>query len=189
MISSFSTGRQVETQIQLLILPADESRIVGGQPANIDEHPYQVSIRNDRCRNWRRLIGGNPSGGNISSRGLRQNSPLRTDVSSCTTIDEALRPFTFTRRRETSSVESIPFFSSTYYLKLLPSSSQVPFLKASKINHPKTLDLILPLRAACHRKKKKNIANVSACILIFKFYKFTNPINMKKGNNLARMQL
>ena len=38
-------------RVQLLILPVDESRIVGGQPASIDEHPYQVSILNDRPRN------------------------------------------------------------------------------------------------------------------------------------------
>ncbi|XP_076302964.1 trypsin-7-like [Lasioglossum baleicum] len=36
---------QVKTRIQLLILPVDESRIVGGQPASIDDHPYQVSLR------------------------------------------------------------------------------------------------------------------------------------------------
>ncbi|XP_043584054.1 trypsin-4-like [Bombus pyrosoma] len=54
MATSFSTSKQVETQIQLLILPADESRIVGGQPASIDEHPYQVSLR----FNNRHVCGG-----------------------------------------------------------------------------------------------------------------------------------
>ncbi|XP_003689752.1 trypsin-7-like [Apis florea] len=36
----------METQIQLLVFfPVDEGRIVGGQPASINEHPYQVSLR------------------------------------------------------------------------------------------------------------------------------------------------
>ncbi|XP_031836778.1 trypsin-7-like [Nomia melanderi] len=46
---------QVETVIQLLILLVDdESRIVGGQPASIDDHPYQVSLR----YNNRHVCGG-----------------------------------------------------------------------------------------------------------------------------------
>nr|XP_003705466.1 PREDICTED: trypsin-7-like [Megachile rotundata] len=45
---------QVEIQIQLLIFPVDEGRIVGGQPVSIDEHPYQVSVR----FNNRHVCGG-----------------------------------------------------------------------------------------------------------------------------------
>lgn len=57
----------METQIQLLVFfPVDEGRIVGGQPASIDEHPYQVSILNDRFHNWPRLIGENLSSRNVS---------------------------------------------------------------------------------------------------------------------------
>ncbi|XP_076644950.1 trypsin-7 [Halictus rubicundus] len=50
-----STATRAETVTQLLILSVDdESRIVGGHPASIDDHPYQVSLR----YNNRHVCGG-----------------------------------------------------------------------------------------------------------------------------------
>ncbi|XP_026297165.1 trypsin-1, partial [Apis mellifera] len=47
LISNFFSNERTGGNANSTIgfLPVDEGRIVGGQPASIDEHPYQVSLR------------------------------------------------------------------------------------------------------------------------------------------------